>query len=489
MGEDREENPQGEASKFNVASFSRDVLIYSSGQALLFVVSAITGLLIPKFLSLDGYGYYQTFMLYVSYVPLLHLGFIDGALVRWAKGGEDLVRREMKPLFVYFTTQLLCLILPLAAVCFFLLKAQGQIIFLLVLIYAFIYDLEFLFVSASQATMRFRSLTVVNIIRALAILGFIAAIFITQNNQFYFVITAVIAGQLIFGAAMFYLFRDYLKAPVAVNRLWSLAKPNLNIGMFILLGNFIIVLFTTLDRLAVNTFFPIDQFAIYSFAMSIAVIAYLFVSAVSQVFFPYLTRSKHELRTGAYRLGKPSIILAWCGILAIYFPFVWVINRFFPQYNASIPLLAVLLCSVGFGGIIQILHVNYYMSYFRQKQYFFIAIISLAVFILLLASALIFFKTLLSVAIATLIGLAIWYVANELYLNRILKFRYTALLKDLAVIIIVSALFLISSSLTVGLISQLVIFAAATLVVAFIFMGSEMKELLDLSISILKVKK
>jgi O-antigen/teichoic acid export membrane protein len=489
MDEDREGSPPGEASKFNVASFSRDVLIFSSGQALIFVVGAIMGLLVPKFLSVAGYGYYQTFMLYTNYVSLLHLGFIDGALVRWAKGGEELIRKELKSHFIYLTIQLLVLISLLSIICLFLQQSNNQFIFVAVLIFAFIYNLGFLCVFASQATRKFKSLTLINIIKAVLVFCLVLIIFITRNNEFYMVIVAILMGQLVFGAMIVYLSRGYFKGQVNMRSLWTQAKPNLDIGVFILFGNFIIVLFMTLDRLVVNTLFPMEQFAIYSFAMSITMIAYLFISSVSQVFFPYLTRSQHELRTGAYRLGKPSVILAWCGILTIYFPFVWVINRFFPQYVESIPLLAVLICSVAFGGTIQILHVNYYMSYDKQKRYFLIALMSLAIFILLLAAALIFYKTLLSITVATLIGLTAWYIANELYLNRILKFRLTALLKDFAIIIIVTAVFLISSSLHIGLILQLVLYLVATAVVVTVFLRREIVELFELAVSVIKAGK
>jgi O-antigen/teichoic acid export membrane protein len=355
-----------------------------------------------------------------------------------------------------------------------------------VLVYGFISNVVGLFIIASQAEKKFKSLTVVNIAKALLVFGIILAILLTQNNQFYTVIGAMICGQLIFGIIMLFLFRRYFKGTVNLGAAKEYAKANLRIGMYLLPGNFIIVLFMTLDRLAVNTSFSVEQFAVYSFAMSIVTIVYLFISAIAQVLFPYLIRVKHELRAEAYRLGKPSMILAWCGILAIYYPFVLLINRFFPQYVQCIPIMAVLLCSVAYGSIIQILHVNYYMSYFKQRQYLFSAVMALVIFVLLLASALIFYKTLLGIAVATLISLCVWFIGNELYLNTILKFPYRSLVKDLVFIIGVSAVFLISTFLTVSLILQLLLYLVATAVLVFIFMRHELMELLALAISILK---
>jgi O-antigen/teichoic acid export membrane protein len=486
MVEERDDSLQGGASEFNVHSFSRDIIIYSAGQALLFIISAIQGLLIPKFLSVTDYGYFQAFLLYVNYIALLHLGFIDGAYVRWAKKAETLVKTELKPSFIYLIIQLFAVTLPLSILCIIFLQSQNQIIFISVLIYGFISDVFGLFFIAAQSEKKFKFITIVNIVKALFVFGLVIALLLSQNSQFYMIIMAFIGGQLVFGLAMLYLFRQYLGGKARLNNALGYARANLGIGIFVLPGNFIIILFMTLDRLAVNTSFSVEQFAVYSFALSVVIIVYLFISAIAQVLFPYLTRVKHELRTEVYRLGKPSLLLAWCAVLIIYYPFVWLINRFFPQYVECIPILAILLCSVAFGSVIQILHVNYYISYFKQKKYFYIALTAFIIFGLLLAAIVIFNKTLVGIAIVTLSSLLIWYLGNELYLNRILKFSYRSLLKDLIFIVAVSLIFLLISFLSVPLLLQFFLYLAATAVLVFIFLRREMKELLELAVTVFK---
>ena len=69
---------------FNLRAFGSDVLIYSIGQALFLIFGLVQSLIIPKYLSTADYGYWQLFLLYMTYVGILHLGFLDGILVRWA---------------------------------------------------------------------------------------------------------------------------------------------------------------------------------------------------------------------------------------------------------------------------------------------------------------------------------------------------------------------------------------------------------------------
>ena len=84
---------------FNLQAFSSDVLIYSFGQAVLLIFGFIQSLIIPKYLSTTDYGYWQLFLLYTTYIGILHLGFLDGILVRWAGKDFEVLREEIPTAF------------------------------------------------------------------------------------------------------------------------------------------------------------------------------------------------------------------------------------------------------------------------------------------------------------------------------------------------------------------------------------------------------
>lgn len=50
--------------------------------------SVITSFILPKYLSIESYGYYKVFQLYVNYLGIAHLGYIDGIYLKY--GGKDL---------------------------------------------------------------------------------------------------------------------------------------------------------------------------------------------------------------------------------------------------------------------------------------------------------------------------------------------------------------------------------------------------------------
>jgi O-antigen/teichoic acid export membrane protein len=231
----------------------------------------------------------------------------------------------------------------------------------------------------------------------------------------------------------------------------------------------------------VSSFFSVEQFAVYAFALTVAMIAYAFVGAVSQVFFPYLSGAAHELRARAYQLGKPTIILAWACILLAYFPGVWLVRLYLPHYIASLPLIQILLCTVGFGSLTLILHANYYMAYRKQRQYFLCGVVASAILAILLFSAIKIWGTLESVAVATLISFGVWYIINELSLRSVVGQSNKTLWKGMAIVCSYIGAFWVSSLVADSLVIQMFSYVCLFLGITWLFSGNTVRELVAIA--------
>ncbi|MCJ7654168.1 MAG: hypothetical protein MUO97_02515, partial [Dehalococcoidia bacterium] len=177
-------------------------MISSAGNGLLLLFVFIQALIIPKYLSVAEYGYWQLFILYTTYVGILHLGFLDGILVRWA--GKDLnqIGGEIKPALRFLVLEQLVVTIPLGLVTYFLLQPPLQWIGLMVCIYAFIANLVTFFMFTTQATRQFRLLTVLNVGRGFAFLALIVLIFVSGHLEYQYVIIAGLATYLLFMFAL-----------------------------------------------------------------------------------------------------------------------------------------------------------------------------------------------------------------------------------------------------------------------------------------------
>ena len=74
------------------------------------IISGVfVGFIIPKILTVDGYGYYKTFTLYASYLGLVSLGIIDGIVLKYSGlKYDELDKKMMRTVFpVYLIIHLI----------------------------------------------------------------------------------------------------------------------------------------------------------------------------------------------------------------------------------------------------------------------------------------------------------------------------------------------------------------------------------------------
>jgi O-antigen/teichoic acid export membrane protein len=462
---------------FGLKAFSSDVLINSIGKGLLLVFAFFQVAIIPKYLSVESYGYWQLFLLYAGYAGILHFGLIEGILLKWAGQELDQIDKEIGAAFRLLLLQLLITIIPLFLIFLFALGQPLKWILLTTLAYAFIFNMTAFFQYAAQAFKRFKGLVAVSVGVQLTFLIIVVCLLSFGYADYRYIVYGYLFAYVLGLAALAFWFRRYLGSDWPFYRSLSYRKELFSIGIFVYFGGLVNAFLLTVDRLTVSLFFPIEQFAIYAFALTVAMVAYTFVVAVSAVFFPYLSGAAHELRTRAYRLGKPAIILAWAAFLAVYFPVVWLIRFYLPHYTASLPIMQILLCTVGFGSLIQILHVNYYMAYRRQRRYFLCGVVALAILVILVFSAIKIWGTLESVAVATLISFGIWYIINELSLKSVVEENNRGLWKSFGIICSYVAAFWVSSQVTDRLLIQLVVYICLFALLTWLFSRNTIKEL------------
>jgi O-antigen/teichoic acid export membrane protein len=450
----------------DIRSFSTDVLIFSFGQAVLLIFVFIQSLIIPKYLSTAEYGYWQLFLLFTTYVGILHLGFLDGIFVRWAGKNFDDIRDEIATAFRFILLEQ-AIIVGILLLFIWLIDIPSREIAFTVLINAVIVNLLAFFIFMAQATKSFKLVTITNIGRGLLFLIFILIIFFSG----YFSYIPVILASMITGliVLIFFIFhtRDCLFHHNSKrSSLLQYGKENIEIGLFILLGNFIALTFITIDQLTVGTFFPITQFAVYAFAVSMCGLAMVFLQAVAQVFFPYLSESGRETRKKAYNLLKPTLVIFWAGTLTFYFPFSVAIRFYLPQYTNSLPLMAILLCTVAFSGQINILHVNFFRVYRKQHAYFLLAGISLIGAVALNLIAVFLFRSLTAVAATAVLSISIWYLLNEVTLRHLVSVPIVEIARWAFIIIMYMGAFLgayaLSETWIIGLGIYVVMFVGIT---------------------------
>src|SRR6266849_9740843 len=144
--------PQG----LSLGPLAQDIATMGGGTALAAIFNVLLVFLIPRLVSVEDFGYWRLFMLYAGYAGLLQLGFLDGALLRWA--GQPLAgfHPEVRPSLKFLFWQLLTLLCPAGAIMWWALHADSRFIGLAVLAYALLFNLNALLQYSLQGARQFK---------------------------------------------------------------------------------------------------------------------------------------------------------------------------------------------------------------------------------------------------------------------------------------------------------------------------------------------
>jgi hypothetical protein len=74
--------------------FGSDVVRFGAAILLVLALNVVQVFIVPRRLSVEAFGEYRVFLLYIGYLGVLHLGLVDGAFLRWVGRPVSLIRRE-----------------------------------------------------------------------------------------------------------------------------------------------------------------------------------------------------------------------------------------------------------------------------------------------------------------------------------------------------------------------------------------------------------
>ncbi|MEC5270319.1 hypothetical protein P9G49_15035, partial [Heyndrickxia coagulans] len=373
------------------------------------ITSIIIGFIVPAFLDLKQYSILKTYSLFVSYIGLFPLGFVDGVYIRY--GGKNEKEIE-KGIFKYEHNFLLIfqmlLMLIILTVSFFL-KDNILVFFsLTILPFSMIGFLKLYY----QAVAAFNKFAVIDI--SYSLLLFVCNILLVTFNMKHaitYVILNVVVYYLVYLAIELNYYKKYKN--VKIKKETSVIINNFKVGIFILIGNLSSVLFYSIDRWFVKIFLPFEDFAFYSFAISMMGLINGIINSISVPFYSFFSR---ELRKGnnesMHGLLNKLLIL---GTLASggFFVFAFVINLFMQKYIPSLKIISILFAGFPAIIIINVIYINLYKALNQERKYFYKVLLMLVISIVINIVALLLKKNIFSISIATTLSYYIWLFHSQ----------------------------------------------------------------------------
>lgn len=404
----------------SVRSFFKTSAYATLAQLVSLFTSIAMSLVLPKFISIESYGYWQLFLLYSSYIGILHFGFNDGVYLKLGgKKFDDIDKHEFAPQFVIvFTIQIISAILISLYSFIYIQSAIKQELIYLLSIYIVIENCYKIFGFTLMATdkMIFFSKTVL-IDKLLLLFLVFCVIFNVITPHSTTIIISYIVTHIVALFLLLFKFRDFFAGWHSMSYKSSLSqvKKNMYFGITLTISNLLGSLILGSGRLFVEYYWDIKEFAKISLALSIAMFMLLFISQIGLVLFPMLrnldiSKQKVIFEKGVFLLG---IIVFSCFLF--FFPIYLFIKIWLPKYIESLVYLVFLFPISLYEVKFVMLYTPFFNTFNKQK-----ILLSINVLTIIVAGILYYFAcqfhNIEMIVFAMLIAIMLRSIVAQLYL-------------------------------------------------------------------------
>lgn len=329
------------------------------------VISIGNGFFLPKYLSVESYADFKTFLLYISYVGVLHFGYVDGVYIKY--GGttiKEINKEELafeKKVLALFQIIITFPILLIALFCrdYNLLCAAFSILPInMVSYFKFVY----------QATGEFKEYRYITNLSTLLIFAFnLFFLFIVKTDvSLWYVGLQVFAS---FAVCSFYEGKNKFgitRGKISIKGICAQLIENIKLGIIIMLGNFMGMWIASIDRWFVKIFFGVAEFAYYSFAVTMLRLINVVVTAFAITLYNFFCKNPKEEEISKVR---KMVLVVGAGIIAVIFPLNFVIQTYLDKYVCAIPIIKVLFMAQFILIGVNAIYLNLYKALNFQKKY------------------------------------------------------------------------------------------------------------------------
>lgn len=411
--------------KIQGKQIAKNVSLSLFAQVISLAVSFIMGFIVPKFIDEYQYAYWHTFLLYLGYVGVLHFGLLDGIVLRYSQYDyEELDKKRIRSQFVAL---LIINALALLVVVAYGFRKGGltQIIAFLVAFgiitkNVFTYN-SFLF----QITNRIQNYAFVVIAQRL-MYGLLVVLFIvTGQKNFVWYCIADLAGDCSGIALSLYSNKDlHLGSLMPLQEMLRETWLNVSSGILLMFSNWSSLLLVSGAKMIIEWKWGALVFGKTSFALSISNLFLTFISAISVVMFPSLKRMSQESLPQFYSKIRNLMapFLFWS--LLLYYPACWILEKWLPNYTASLAYLGLLYPMVVYTANVSLLTNNYLKAYRQERLLLIINVFSVILAVPLYCFCTYWLENFTAMLLAVVLVLALRSIVSELFVMKLIQIEF-----------------------------------------------------------------
>lgn len=409
---------------------------------LVLLVSVALNLIVPKFLGVTEYSYWQLYVFYAGYVGFFQLGWIDGIYLKiGGKHYYELDKASLKSQFyglLIFISVLAMFFMTFTL--FYVSEPNKKMILLYTSFTMIVMNIKGLISYILQSTNRIKEYAQLSRDdRYLYLLGVIVYLFLGGRNFGTLIFLDVLSRFLVTLRGMYFI-KDILitkgtNFSVSVIEIFD----NIKIGINLMLGNIASMLILGVSRVFFERRWSIEVFGKLSLALSISNMFMIFINSVSVVLYPILRRTNENRLPVLYRNLRNIFVPVTFGLLLFFQPMRLVLEWWLPDYQESLIFMGVLFPMIVYEGRVSLL-VNTYLKTIRQEKIILYSNIISLLFTIIITSLSVFVIKNIMISVLSIMTSLIFrsILAEQLLINKLgLNFTYAQIMEVLLTVIFI----------------------------------------------------
>ena len=374
-------------------------------------IGLISSLLFPKIMDVNEYASYQTYVLYLSYITILHLGLPTGMFIKY--GGKTFSEID-KAKYKSEMRLLLIILSSFSVVVIAMGIVTNKVLLVLVGISIVPYDYVKSYLTLLQAWGDFKKYSVLNVLAPAAICIIAAGIYVMTGelSGVNYIYVYILVYIVIFCLLLVELLSLSSKGKEKRKLITRDTIDTIKIGFTICIGSYVGSLFHSVDKQYIKIFFEDAQFAMYSFAMSMQTIMTVLITSLSQPMYFKLATSNMVERD--YQDVKELLLVFGSLSSCAYYVCSIMVKGFIPKYVDSIRVIAIFFAIFPAMAVINCLYINLYKTRKLTGKYIRSLVLMLLIAIVLNAVVICLKLDYVYLALTTVIAYYIWLFLGSL---------------------------------------------------------------------------
>lgn len=410
----------------DVHQLSKNLKVAFMAQMIALVQSCVVTLLLPKFIGLEGYSFWQLFIFYAAYVGFFHCGINDGVYLKYSglsfnEMNRDAVSGQFR---VVVIIQMIFAVIITIALFLSPMTYERRIVMFFNVIYMAIFNTSMYMSYIFQAANHTHWYSFSVIIDKLFFLLSLIILILLGIKDIYIYLSVFVSGSLLNLCYSLYKGRYFLKRPSLLYKdLWPELRDSIKVGLTLMLSGIASLLIAGIDRFFIDSHWGIIVFGKVSLALSLTAFVLVFIRQVSMVFSPALRCTSDAGKLYAYinMFRFCFFLMPWTYLLMI--PGKWLINLWLPNYAESVTYLAILLPMCIFDTKMNLVFITYFKVLRREKEMMYVNYFVLVFSAVLGAISVYFFNSLVLTLISMVVIGAIRCFVSEWIVGKLMNVK------------------------------------------------------------------